>query len=654
MTTIKSIFFDIGDTLGIPAFSPPPVRLVRVDLFFFVAELLRSLSDRGLRLGIISNTGDIDGASLDEMFNATGIRDFFDPALRLYSKDVGLEKNSPEIFRVAAGRAGLAATPQACLFVGEKATERGFASDAGFRTCPHPLLVSGVLDDQPLRFVRVTAPPATSPTALRAALRAQPLVALHVAGANGNVIYAMASQRTATASMNMQLKVDLLGNADQPARTDLYLLRDDVAVQSGFPISRGEAARFFGQPETSGLLVGSGADGVIVALPDGQSPGDFHFAESAPRPHAEAAGRPVAARRAPCWARLRGRTGNAGRLFRVDGGARSHGHGCACQDYAGSNDEVYRTLLRRLRPLSGTDPVRIRSRHLANLDGDNQRVVAALTDELEKEFRPGPPEGAPCSALASRDFTAQRRSASWLWRASESVLVTAHLDSTAADDADFDGAHGAAPGADDDASGVAAEPAAAQQFVALSAAAPLPRTVRFVLFNAEEEGLVGSRVYARQQKAGVRGSRGAADGHDRLSQGRSAVVEVHAGFAPSAQTQARSVAIAKVVQSVAASFAPTPRGPDLRHGPGSCRRPKRYAPFQDQGYPACVVSKISSSDRRPIRAAANPTITARVTPLSTASLRRTCAPSRQAPGLFGCRIWRFSHSHDVHQSQTGR
>ena len=147
MTTIKSIFFDIGDTLGIPVFSPPPVQLVRVDLFFFAAELLRSLSDRGLRLGIISNTGDIDGARLDETLNAAGIRDFFEPALRLYSKDVGLEKNSPEIFRVAAERAGPAATPQACLFVGENETERGFASDAGLRTCPHPLLVSGVLGD---------------------------------------------------------------------------------------------------------------------------------------------------------------------------------------------------------------------------------------------------------------------------------------------------------------------------------------------------------------------------------------------------------------------------------------------------------------------------------------------------------------------------
>ena len=146
MTTIKSIFFDIGETLGTAVLSPPPVRLVRVDLFPYVMALLRSLADRGLRLGLISNTGDMDGASVDAILNKAGIRDFFDASLRLYSKDVGLKKDSPEIFLVAAQRAGLAGMPQACLFVGEDETERGFAIDAGLQACPHPLLVNEVLD----------------------------------------------------------------------------------------------------------------------------------------------------------------------------------------------------------------------------------------------------------------------------------------------------------------------------------------------------------------------------------------------------------------------------------------------------------------------------------------------------------------------------
>jgi leucyl aminopeptidase len=149
MTTIKSIFFDIGDTLGTAVLSPPPVRLVRLDLFPYVMALLRSLADRGLRLGIISNTGDMDGTSVDAILNKAGIRDFFDASLRLYSKDVGLKKDSPEIFLVAAQRAGLAGMPQACLFVGEDETERGFAIDAGLQACPHPLLANEILDGHP-------------------------------------------------------------------------------------------------------------------------------------------------------------------------------------------------------------------------------------------------------------------------------------------------------------------------------------------------------------------------------------------------------------------------------------------------------------------------------------------------------------------------
>jgi bacterial leucyl aminopeptidase len=117
-----------------------------LDLFPYVMALLRSLADRGLRLGIISNTGDMDGASVDAILNKAGIRDFFDASLRLYSKDVGLKKDSPEIFLVAAQRAGLAGMPQACLFVGEDETERGFAIDAGLQARPHPLLVNEVLD----------------------------------------------------------------------------------------------------------------------------------------------------------------------------------------------------------------------------------------------------------------------------------------------------------------------------------------------------------------------------------------------------------------------------------------------------------------------------------------------------------------------------
>jgi len=73
------------------------------------------------------------------------------------------------------------------------------------------------------------------------------------------------------------------------------------------------------------------------------------------------------------------------------------------------------------------------------------------------------------------------------------VLVTAHLDSTASASEGWDAETDPAPGADDDASGIAA----VLEVARLMAAEPggWRRTVRFVLFNAEEVGLVGSEAY---------------------------------------------------------------------------------------------------------------------------------------------------------------
>src|SRR5947199_5019156 len=81
------------------------------------------------------------------------------------------------------------------------------------------------------------------------------------------------------------------------------------------------------------------------------------------------------------------------------------------------------------------------------------------------------------------------------------VLVTAHVDSTAANSPPYDETADKAPGADDDASGIAAVLTVAEVIAGLTGSTPPRRTIRFVLFNAEEEGLVGSRAYARLQRA---------------------------------------------------------------------------------------------------------------------------------------------------------
>lgn len=74
----------------------------------------------------------------------------------------------------------------------------------------------------------------------------------------------------------------------------------------------------------------------------------------------------------------------------------------------------------------------------------------------------------------------------------ELVLCTAHFDSTASSEDDYYYAIDPAPGADDNATGVAACLIVAEQL----ADRQLEKTVRIVLFSGEEQGLFGSRHYA--------------------------------------------------------------------------------------------------------------------------------------------------------------
>jgi leucyl aminopeptidase len=139
MPAVGTVFFDLGDTLGTPVLSPPPVRLAGFAAFEFAAPVLMDLRDGlGLRLGVISNTGDDAGPAVDAILAAAGLLGFFAAGLRVYSRDVGLRKDSPAIFELAAARA--AAPPSECMFVGENPDERGFARAAGMTTTPSPLL----------------------------------------------------------------------------------------------------------------------------------------------------------------------------------------------------------------------------------------------------------------------------------------------------------------------------------------------------------------------------------------------------------------------------------------------------------------------------------------------------------------------------------
>ena len=191
--------------------SPPPVHLVGFEVFDFTRRFWESCRRKGLRLGVISNTGDDGGPAVDGVLGAAGILDFFADPLRIYSKDVGMQKDSPAIFRRAAQEAQV--PTEQCMFVGEDASERSFAREAGMKVAPHPLLAAEVLDGQQLRYIRITVPPQHATQDWRALLLRERVVPLKVAGPNGTVVYAAASQRAIARLINMRFGIELLGTS---------------------------------------------------------------------------------------------------------------------------------------------------------------------------------------------------------------------------------------------------------------------------------------------------------------------------------------------------------------------------------------------------------------------------------------------------------
>src|SRR5262249_24377740 len=119
------------------------------------------------------------------------------------------------------------------------------------------------------------------------------------------------------------------------------------------------------------------------------------------------------------------------------------------------------------------------------------------------------------------------------------------------------------------------------------AATPPERTIRFVLFNAEEEGLVGSRVYARQQRAQQAPivavyQMDMIGYHERPPR----AWEVHAGYAQSSEVEARSLALTRILSQVVPLFALALEPPHIYSAGHPPAGPRDHAPVQAQGYAA--------------------------------------------------------------------
>jgi FMN phosphatase YigB (HAD superfamily) len=117
---LKAVFFDIGDTLVITS-----------DKTWVsgAKEALTALRALGLRLGIISNTGDLSREKVLDLLPADFNFGVFENDLIILSSEVHLKKPDPAIFRLAVKRANV--KPGECLFCTEELDHTLIAQQTG-------------------------------------------------------------------------------------------------------------------------------------------------------------------------------------------------------------------------------------------------------------------------------------------------------------------------------------------------------------------------------------------------------------------------------------------------------------------------------------------------------------------------------------------
>ncbi len=580
-------FFDVGDTLAAVRVAPGGTAIEAMTPLPGVLEALGTLRGAGVRMGIVSDPGSVGAEEVDAALTRAGLAPFLEPALVLHGR-----KDSTQLFEQAAlaARSSAAVPPRRLLFVGEDPVERWYAAAAGFSACPHATLAPRVLlTGSPLRYVRIRVPQAAA--GWPELLGRHPVVPLHVTGRGAPEVYAVTDDDTALVLDDLGFRVDRLGRDDEPVTSELYLLRDDGRAGGAPGEGAGSAATLFGGGRDAGLVLSSTDEGLLVALPSGRSVETLHTGH--PR-H----GHNLRLTAQPSLLAGSGTPVLTGAAAEPSGPALA-GAGLSRQESEILVGEVTADRLReQVERYSGARPLpdgtTLVSRHV--LHPDNERAVAALITDLgaldagrltvrTHLFGHG---GRRCSnveaTLAARGLPG-------------TVLVTAHLDSTASREPGFRPDLHAAPGADDDGSGIAAVLTAARAVLALDEQVDVPhREFRFVLFNAEEQGLVGSRAYAREQAAEgvpiVAVLQVDMVGFDAVTP---QTFELHAGFGPSATVEARSVALTELVAAVVPQVSPGLPAPQLYPGPDGLPDPAEqrsdHHSFQLNGYPACLASE---------------------------------------------------------------
>jgi len=474
---------------------------------------------------------------------------------------------------------------EAVFFVEEDCSQRAQALNLGFTAAvPHALLVSEVLDEVPLVYARVSQ--LENRFELVKAFTELPIVPFHVSPDWKNSVYVITSTRTIDRIRDLDVDVKIFGHEHDPQLTDPYLACDDRPVPSDNTAEK-YATEFLASQGKERFIMDAVENSLLLALPAELPIEEIHFPMAL---HGH--NRRLMADTELLGSSTNAITENSRELSSSIALASSISKEILDESKSGVMAASIQTLHAPYIGDAALPPSNafVVSRHISH--NDNQLVTAALCWHLDQIS-----QGAMTPAMR-HNFTLNGQPLSNViaelpgtltdsW-----VIVSAHFDAIARND----GVNNPAPGADDDASGMAGVLATAQVAVALKKAGlQFKHGLRFILFNAEEDYIWGSQQYVKDlgPSANILGvfqmdMIGFTGGKPQKE------FEVHAGCNKLCSAEPKSLALAGIIAGVVSQASCVLKRPQIYPASGGIDPAyfkSDHSPFQVLGYAACMISE---------------------------------------------------------------
>jgi hypothetical protein len=564
------VFFELGGTLGAAWSDPDGDRLAAFAPYLGVNRLLESLAPRA-RLGLLELDPSVDRERIDRALARSRLDRHLDRSLVL-------QRNPREADPF--GRALDAADiddPELATFVSRDATRRLAAGRRGLRVAPHPFLAAAAAAGEPLYYARLEIGTGSGHSWL-SVLEGLSIAPLQTIWRPDAGLYAVAAESALGALADRGVLLERMGRPEDVAGGDLFVFRSPLLADPSEPTMLDFESSLRGELS----FVHGTAGGIVVALPGDRSIDEFHPPNGGHGHTAAMTPSVVSLWSGPVVGALSSRA------------LTSQEQTALASLDAGLLEANHDPWIGKATVGAGASPILIQSRH--TFHPHNAVAVSALAERLSAICGPAQ---VRLHEFGFVGHTFSNVEAEIPGTSSELVVIGAHLDSTAALTPGYPGHEttGAAPGADDDASGIAGLLAAAQVLKALADVSPPQRTIRFLLFNAEEQGLQGSPKYSGDLKGTGQGV-AAMIQMDMIGwaspphpPGR---FEVH-GAGPddfSSSIHASSQQLSQIVVDAAAQVSPTLQAElhpqaGCDHDPAAGR--SDHSAFHTEGWRACLV-----------------------------------------------------------------